>query len=93
LAIVHNAAKHKLRQTPVRPTVSVAWHWYGNGLGVGGVRDDENTRCGIGLRARFITSGNDHGFIVAGSIGRANFYRELAAQAAGGRTVGNNNQP
>jgi hypothetical protein len=35
------------------------------------------------MGSRFITSGNDHSFIVAGSIERAKFYRGLAAAARG----------
>jgi 2-keto-3-deoxy-L-rhamnonate aldolase RhmA len=61
---------------------------HGKALGMGGINDDENARRYIGKGARFITSGNDHGFIVAGSIERADFYCELAVEAAGRRTGG-----
>jgi hypothetical protein len=50
---------------------------------MGGMNDDENARRHIAMGARFITSGNDHGFIVAGSIERAKFYRGLLTQAGG----------
>jgi 2-keto-3-deoxy-L-rhamnonate aldolase RhmA len=69
-------------------SVSDACQRHGKALGMGGINDDENARRYIGMGARFITSGNDHSFIVAGSIERATFYRELAAQAAGGKDTG-----
>ena len=34
--------------------------------------------------SRFITSGNDHSFIVSGSIERAIFYHDLAEEAGNG---------
>jgi hypothetical protein len=55
-------------------------------MGMDGINDDGNVRRYIGMGARFITSGNDHSFIVAGSIERAKFYREPAVEAAGKRT-------
>jgi len=54
-------------------------------LGMGGINDDENARRYIAMGARFITSGNDHSFIVAGSIERATFYRALVADNAKAR--------
>jgi 2-keto-3-deoxy-L-rhamnonate aldolase RhmA len=68
--------------------VSHACHRHGKAMGMDGINDDGNARRYIGMGARFITSGNDHGFIFAGSIERANFYRELAVEAAGRRTGG-----
>jgi 2-keto-3-deoxy-L-rhamnonate aldolase RhmA len=52
---------------------------HGKALGMGGINDDENARRYIGMGSRFITSGNDHSFIVSGSIERAAFYRAIAA--------------
>jgi 2-keto-3-deoxy-L-rhamnonate aldolase RhmA len=69
-------------------TVSEACRRHGKALGMGGINDDENARRYIGMGARFITSGNDHSFIVAGSIERAKFYRELAAGAADAQGTG-----
>jgi hypothetical protein len=54
---------------------------------MGGINDDENARRYIAMGSRFITSGNDHSFIVAGSIERAKFYRGLAG-AVGGKKNG-----
>jgi hypothetical protein len=33
--------------------------------------------------SRFLSSGNDHSFIIAGSIERAKFFRDLAAEVGG----------
>jgi len=52
---------------------------HGKALGMGGINDDENARRYIGMGSRFLTSGNDHSFIVSGSIERAKFFRDLAA--------------
>jgi hypothetical protein len=35
------------------------------------------------MGSRFITSGNDHSFIVSGPIERAKFYRDLTAEVGG----------
>ena len=50
-------------------------------LGMGGINGDEDARRYIGMGARYLSSGNDHSFIVSGSIERAKFYRDLVAQA------------
>ena len=57
---------------------------HGKVLGVGGVNRDEDMRRYIGMGSRFITSGNDHSFIVSGSIARAKLVRDMAAQATSG---------
>ena len=57
---------------------------HGKALGVGGINDDEDARRYIAMGSRFITSGNDHSFIVNGSIERAAFYRKVAAEAGDG---------
>jgi hypothetical protein len=36
-------------------------------------------RC-IAMGSRFLLSGNDHSFIIAGSMERAKFFRDLAAE-------------
>ena len=53
---------------------------HGKALGMGGINDDKNARRYIAMGSRFITSGNDHSFIIAGSIERARFFRDLAAE-------------
>jgi 2-keto-3-deoxy-L-rhamnonate aldolase RhmA len=60
---------------------------HGKVLGVGGINDDEDARRYIGMGSRFITSGNDHSFIVSGSIERAKFYRGVAAEVGGQKDV------
>jgi 2-keto-3-deoxy-L-rhamnonate aldolase RhmA len=49
-------------------------------LGMGGINDDENARRYIAMGSRFITSGNDHSFIISGSLERAKFFRDLAGE-------------
>jgi 4-hydroxy-2-oxoheptanedioate aldolase len=66
--------------------VADACRRHGKALGMGGINDDENARRYIKMGSRFITTGNDHSFIVSGSIERAKFYRDLAAD--GGNAVG-----
>lgn len=50
---------------------------HGKVLGMGGINDDEDAKRYIGMGSRFITTGSDHGYIVAGSIARANYLRGL----------------
>jgi 2-keto-3-deoxy-L-rhamnonate aldolase RhmA len=61
---------------------------HGKALGMGGINDDENARRYIAMGSRFLSSGNDHSFIVSGSIERAKFYRGLAAESNGGKKSG-----
>jgi hypothetical protein len=35
------------------------------------------------MGSRFLSSGNDHSFIVSGSIERAKFFRDVAAKVGG----------
>ena len=58
---------------------------HGKVLGVGGISSDEDCAFYIGMGSRFITSGSDHGYIVAGSIERAQFIRRLVASATSSR--------
>jgi hypothetical protein len=50
---------------------------------MGGINDDENARRYIAMGSRYLTSGTDHSFIVSGSIERARFFRDLAAEGGG----------
>lgn len=68
-------------------TVANACRKHGKALGMGGINDDENARRYIAMGSRFLTSGNDHSFIVSGSIERAKFFRGLVA-AVGGKQKG-----
>jgi 2-keto-3-deoxy-L-rhamnonate aldolase RhmA len=54
---------------------------HGKVLGVGGISSDDDCAFYIRMGSRFITSGNDHSFMVAGSIGAAQRMRELVAAA------------
>jgi 2-keto-3-deoxy-L-rhamnonate aldolase RhmA len=46
-------------------------------LGMGGINDDDDARRYIGMGARFITTGSDHSYMVAGALARAAFLRDL----------------
>jgi hypothetical protein len=46
---------------------------------MGGINGDEDSKRYIGMGSRFITTGSDHGYIVAGSLARATFLRGLVA--------------
>jgi 2-keto-3-deoxy-L-rhamnonate aldolase RhmA len=52
---------------------------HGKVLGMGGINGDEDSKRYIGMGSRFITTGSDHGYIVAGSLARATFLRGLEA--------------
>jgi 2-keto-3-deoxy-L-rhamnonate aldolase RhmA len=65
--------------------VADACRKHGKVLGVGGISSDEDCAFYIGMGSRFITSGSDHGYIVAGSIERAQFIRRLVASATSSR--------
>jgi len=54
---------------------------HGKVLGVGGISSDDDCAFYIRMGSRFITSGNDHSFMVAGSIAAAQRMRELVAAA------------
>jgi 2-keto-3-deoxy-L-rhamnonate aldolase RhmA len=56
---------------------------HGKALGVGGINEDVDARRYIAMGSRFLSSGNDHSFIIAGSIERAKFFRDLAAEVGG----------
>lgn len=62
-------------------TVANACRKHGKVLGMGGINGDEDARRYIGMGARFLTSGSDHSYIVAGSIERAEFMRRMVAEA------------
>ena len=64
-------------------TVGDACRKHGKALGVGGINQDEDARRYIGMGSRFLSSGNDHSFIVSGSIERARFFRSVAAEVGG----------
>ena len=61
-------------------TVGDACRKHGKALGVGGINKDEDARRYIGMGSRFLSSGNDHSFIVSGSIERAKFFRKVATE-------------
>jgi len=50
---------------------------HGKVLGMGGINGDEDSERYIGMGSRFITTGSDHSYVVAGSLARATFLRGL----------------
>jgi 2-keto-3-deoxy-L-rhamnonate aldolase RhmA len=52
-------------------------------LGVGGMSSDDDCAFYIRMGSRFITSGNDHSFMVSGSIAAAKRMRAMVAAAGG----------
>jgi 2-keto-3-deoxy-L-rhamnonate aldolase RhmA len=50
---------------------------HGKVLGMGGINGDEDSKRYVGMGSRFITTGSDHGYVVAGSLARATFLRGL----------------
>ena len=50
---------------------------YGKVLGMGGVYDQENAAHYIGMGARFVLSGADHAYIMAGAAARTAFLRDV----------------
>ena len=79
--------REEVRLIDAYQAVADACRKHGKALGMGGINDDENARRYIGMGSRFITSGNDHSFIVSGSIERAKFYRGVAAEVGGKNDV------
>ncbi|MBV9249549.1 MAG: aldolase [Acetobacteraceae bacterium] len=57
--------------------VGEACQKHGKVLGMGGINNDADAERYIGMGSRFITTGSDHSYIVAGSIARANYLRGL----------------
>jgi 2-keto-3-deoxy-L-rhamnonate aldolase RhmA len=56
---------------------------HGKVLGMGGINGDADSARYIGMGSRFITTGSDHGYIVAGSRARAEFLRGLKVGGGG----------
>ena len=56
---------------------------HGKVLGMGGINGDEDSKRYIGMGSRFITTGSDHGYVVAGSLARATFLRGLEVGGVG----------
>jgi 2-keto-3-deoxy-L-rhamnonate aldolase RhmA len=52
---------------------------HGKTLGMGGVYDEENAARYVGMGARFLLTGSDHGFIVSGAARRVSFFDGLLA--------------
>jgi 2-keto-3-deoxy-L-rhamnonate aldolase RhmA len=57
--------------------VGAACAKHGKTLGMGGVYDQENAARYIGMGARFILSGADHSYIMAGATARTGFLRDV----------------
>lgn len=57
--------------------VGEACNRHGKVLGMGGVYDEENASRYVGMGARFILSGSDHSYLMAGADNRAAFFNGL----------------
>jgi 2-keto-3-deoxy-L-rhamnonate aldolase RhmA len=64
-------------------SVADACRKHGKVLGVGGISSDDDCAFYIRMGSRFITSGNDHSFMVSGSIAAAKRMREMVATSSG----------
>ncbi len=63
--------------------VGAACRKHGKVLGMGGVASDTDSARYVGMGARFIVTGSDHGYIVAGAAARANALRSLTVGEPG----------
>jgi 2-keto-3-deoxy-L-rhamnonate aldolase RhmA len=57
--------------------VGAACREHGKVLAMGGISGDEDAARYVGMGARFITGGSDHGFLVSGAAAHAKFLRGL----------------
>ena len=60
-------------------SVGEACRKHGRGLGMGGVYDEENASRYVGMGARFILTGSDHTYLMAGAGQRESFFNNLSA--------------
>jgi 2-keto-3-deoxy-L-rhamnonate aldolase RhmA len=58
-------------------TVGAACRKHGKVLGMGGVYDEENASRYVKMGAKFLLSGSDHSYIVAGAKERSAFFERL----------------
>ncbi len=58
--------------------VGAACHRHGKIFAMGGVYDQDNTARYIGIGARMVLAGNDHGLLLAAATARSEFIRGLA---------------
>ena len=63
--------------------VGEACRRHGNVLGMGGVYDQEVAARYIGMGARLILGGNDHGLLMDAATRRAQFLRGIQLQSGG----------
>ena len=60
-------------------TVGEACAKHSKVLGMGGVYDEENASRYVGMGARFVLTGSDHSYILAGAETRSGFFARLSA--------------
>jgi 2-keto-3-deoxy-L-rhamnonate aldolase RhmA len=58
-------------------SVGAACRKHGKVLGMGGVYDQENASRYVGMGARFVLTGSDHSYIMAGANARSSFFSTL----------------
>ena len=64
--------------------VSIAYQTVGDAcrkhnkiLGMGGINDNEDARRFVGMGCRFVLTGSDHSYVIAGAQAKADFMRGL----------------
>jgi 2-keto-3-deoxy-L-rhamnonate aldolase RhmA len=62
-------------------TVGAACRKHGKVLGMGGVYDEANASRYVGMGARFVLTGSDHSYMIAGADARSKFFTELPPAA------------
>ena len=57
---------------------------HGKVLGMGGVYDEENASRYVGMGARFILTGSDHSYLMAGAAQRESFFNDFSSASMAG---------
>ena len=58
-------------------TVGDACRRHGKIMGMGGINDNEDARRFVGMGCRFVLTGSDHSYVIAGAQAKADFMRGL----------------
>ena len=58
-------------------TVGDACRKHGKVLGMGGINENEDAARFVGMGCRFVLTGDDHGFVIAGARAKADFMRSV----------------
>ena len=61
-------------------TVGEACRAHGKIMGMGGIDNKEDAARFVGMGCRYVLTGSDHGYVIAGASDKAKFMREAAAR-------------